>query len=199
MKGCMNGNIRYIRKKWARKNKSPLEIRPSFRMVKMLERPKYGDEITTKLYYLAFPYMQFFLYADEPSVTWSMESVSSFDDLVSIPLLPNIWEGGKICLGFDAVLTTSIDVCNFFWSSVFSSFEFTAYPERTGPILKSIDSPCLNNLENSKLKSYKHWQKLSKKAKTPMEVFEGFSSPQIPFDYFFKPLNIIELWEHVVC
>lgn len=151
----------------------PIEIRPSFRTVFFQE----GRDIIKRQ--LAFPYMQFFLYEGLPKISWSMRSLSSLKDNVSIPLLPNIDVEGVICLGCDAKYTTSIDVCNQFWQSKFTPYEMQAYCDckRDEEFIGNISDA---NLSKTILRSFNHWEKLSKKAIHPLDVFSEFR------DYTFK-------------
>jgi len=142
------------------KNRVPIELRPSYRTIKV----KLDSEI--KRYRLAFPYMQFFSVDTKsrdratPGVTWSFKSISSWDDEVLVPRLPNVDPSSYICLGGDCP-SDNVSMCNIFWSTYFYPYDMLGNYRYIGRTI---------------LKSLENWEQMSKKSKHPLEVFEHFDA-----------------------
>ena len=158
-----------------------IETRPSFRTTKILLCNCNDLDLGHRCYCvphryrLAMPYMQYHFLkyphsnlgrANRCRITWSFESLNDCEQLVSLPLLPNIYSGyGHCCLqkprskGRDS----AISVCEQFWNAAFTPNEANWYYK--GRIGKTT------------LKSFAHWHLLSSEASEPMEVFEGFTPP----------------------
>lgn len=147
------------------KDFQPIEIRPSFRTIKI----KSNGMIHKKR--LAFPYMQFFglripnLSHTRYKVTWSLKSLTSLNDLVAIPILPNIYSNSVICTREESC---SLDLCNTFWSSIFVPTDIARYKT-------DYKKNAFFNTE---------WGLLSQKAKHPLDVFEEYYNYDEEFEFY---------------
>jgi len=137
---------------------TPIELKPAYRTIGITRKKYFGRGIVTRRYRLAFPYMQFCARGCVPVVTWSNQSISSWDGLVSAPLLPNINAFGKVCMGGNWS-NSSMATCNDFWLTNF--------------VVGEIRGP-FNLIRRSSLKSLRNWQKMSLKSKHPLDVFENY-------------------------
>lgn len=164
----------------------PIEIRPSIRTVTFVEHHRDILRRKERKYRLAFPFMQFFRnHESMKRVTWSLKSVSSLEDEVSIPLLPNVSSNGWACCRGK----TSLDFCMKFWQTQFTINEMVTFYQRR-------DSVGVNYLQKSTLKSFEHWEKLTLQTKHPLDVFEGFCSHIVKFKNFFRHENEFHrLWD----
>ena len=163
---------------------NPVEINPSFRTIRIRNRK--GKTIKRRL---AFPYMQFCIVRGTPVVTWSMESINNVNGKVSIPLLPNVYPSGRVCMG-GLVAWKPIDFCDNFWNSTFTPYEYTWYyncwkwqtfsDRGWWRIVKFWP-----NMWSTKLRTFSRWERLSNRAKNPMDVFKRFS------DYRFRLGDVI--------
>ena len=172
-----------------------VETRPSFRTIKTLifERGggctcgacmrKFGKEVWST-FTLAMPYMQFYSASFGVRITWSLEPLKSYEQLIGLPLLPNVYgpggDGlpGSMCLGGSIKIKDASEVCHLFWNTVFTPNDDKWYYQGdhiiAGPQGNRIKGTVL---ENTTLKSFAHWHEISKKANDPMEVFDGFVLP----------------------
>ena len=148
-----------------------IETRPLFRTIKvsdMVNEEGRRVEIQKYTHRLAMPYMQYYWSSYQGvrgrpyRVTWSLEPLESHDQLVAVPLLPNFYYSGKLCLGqFDPADLQMF--CLLFWNTSFVPLEVVWYE---------------GELEKTSLESLAHWHDLSKGASEPMEVFKGFVPPR---------------------
>jgi hypothetical protein len=123
-------------------------------------------EYTTKTYRLAVPYVQYYANEYRRSVSWTDKPIETLEQVVGIPLLPNIFSRTSanpfnVCVELNFPhLGIAEDFCHSFWNSVFTPDECDWYYKKF--------------IHETKLKSFQHWHELSKDASDPMEVFEGF-------------------------
>jgi hypothetical protein len=138
-----------------------IETKPAFRTVKILERK--ATERIIKTYRLAVPYIQYYVsYGGyRKSVTWTDKPLETLEQVVSIPLLPNVYSNFLACVSLSFPhLEVVENFCHSFWNSVFT-------PDEDRWHYRGV-------IEDTKLQSFQHWHELSKEANDPMEVFEGF-------------------------
>jgi len=156
-------------------HQQPIEIRPSFRTVLIQV-----DSFTKNKFTLAFPYMQFFIYRNKFMITWAMEPVSSWDDHVSIPMLPNIGVTGNVCMGPMSYEISSLEFCNAFWQSSFKLNEMYSYHDMISDLQETRTTP----YSQCELYNLLTWKTLSAKANNPMEVFKGYDDYDFPIRNF---------------
>jgi hypothetical protein len=141
-----------------------IETPPTTRTIKVAD---YKDEIQT--YTLAFPYMQFYVLANNnPFVSWTKTPLEHSEQPVYPPLLPNVYKLCGVCLGDDFPYPRKpVELCESFWNSEFDPDEDDWFYKRV--------------LKHTPLKSFGVWQEKSRRARHPLNLFKRwpFENPVI--------------------
>lgn len=145
---------------------SGYEFRPNRRMI-TLER-EYPETYFKKSvvkkgkYYLPFPYMQFIIFTPERGVTaevsvsFTKTPISSLNDEVYHPPLPNIYDNYKACLGPISRFASDDDVISRFWNT---KFHQTQTLWQVSSILEGSRKFSKGWLDGSTPFSYEAWEK----------------------------------------